>query len=456
MILSTVLCLLYSVNCPLSSLVSPYKLYLLQKIKIGILKLYTTGCLLLLTFYSNAQSPVYSKFASQAGRQQFMRNVLNNNILKNLQLPLSDSTEEDWQGSFWAMELLQYRQPWVLRKIDTAFMQLSQRSLAFQRALLELSYTNYPTQYSNGVTQLQAATADPKLFAMCDAYLSRSKAAALYKVSRKKTLAQKFPALPPHPIIRMMQWAWQPDNYLPVKKILPHIFSKDYLPGQVLLISLQRKNRDYPGIVLVRDTAGNFLKTETGTVFHIQQLARSITNLPSYLTNGNTPQGLFRMNGFDVSSSNFIGPTENIQLMMPYETSPPHFLQDSTITDTLWSEALYKRLLPKDFEVYLPLWHSYYASQAGRTEIIAHGTTIDPAYYKDATYFPHTPTLGCLCTKEIWAADGKRTVSNQQVLADAVKRAGGAQGWLLVLELDNTAKPVSLSEVMPFIKTAVK
>jgi hypothetical protein len=415
-------------------------------------------CMLLCTGASMAQdTSVYFKFASQAGRKQFTQNVMNNNILKYLRLPLTDSTEEDWQGTFWAMELMQYKQPWVKEKITSAFTGIEKRSIGFQRALLEFCYTNYAKEFSTPIQALKKATVDPKIFAMCCEYLFQSGSAnprsgQPLAVVLKNEINAKFPGQQEHPILKMLLANRAADNYAAVKKILPLLFSNQFLPGKRVVYSLQRKNRNYPGIVLVRDSSGNFVRDDKGGIFYVQQLARSITNLPTYLTNGNTPQGIFRMQGFAVSASNFIGPTPNIQLAMPYEIRVNIFMADNSITDTAWTADLYRKLLPAACRNYFPLMGSYYASQAGRTETIAHGTTIDPAYYKGSSYWPHTPTLGCLCTKEIWDAAGKRTESNQQLLVNALTKAGGADGYLVVLELDNQQLPMNIKEITGYIK----
>jgi hypothetical protein len=407
-------------------------------------------CMLYAGACTAQDTEVYFKSASQAGRKQFTQNVMKNNILKYLQLPLTDSTEEDWRGTFWAMELIQYRQPWVKEKISTAFIGIEKRSISFQRALLEFCYTNYAKEFSTPVMALKKATADPKIFAMCCEYLLRNTAIAAGNLN--KEINAKFPGQQEHPILKMLSAGREPGNYAAVQKMLPVLLSNQFLPGKRVVYSLQRKNRNYPGIVLIRDSTGNFVKDDKGVIFNVPQLARSITNLPSYLTNGNTPQGIFRMQGFAVSTSNFIGPTPNIQLAMPYEIPVKSFMADSTITDTAWTADLYKQLLPAVCRNYFPLMGSYYASQAGRTETIAHGTTVDPAYYKGTSYWPLTPTLGCLCTKEIWDATGKRTESNQQLLVNALAKAGGADGYLVVLELDDKQMPVSIKELAGFIK----
>jgi hypothetical protein len=165
--------------------------------------------------------------------------------------------------------------------------------------------------------------------------------------------------------------------------------------------------------------------------------------MPGYITNGNTPQGIFKLIGFDISKSSFIGPTTNMQLLLPFEKS-------STVPDSVAMQFgnVYTSLLPKLWQQYFPVYEAFYAGSAGRTEIIAHGTTVDPEYYKGKT---HTPTQGC-CAKVWSAADGKRTESNQQRLVDAVKKAGGANGYCIVIEIDDQQKPVSIKDILPFLK----
>jgi hypothetical protein len=104
------------------------------------------------------------------------------------------------------------------------------------------------------------------------------------------------------------------------------------------------------------------------------------------------------------------------------------------------------------FKNYSPLYNSYYAGLAGRTEIIAHGTTINPEYYRGQPYYPHTPSQGCLCTKEIW--NGKRLESNQQKLIMALLKAGGAKGYCVVIELDDKQSAVKMEEILPQLLSA--
>jgi hypothetical protein len=408
---------------------------------------------------ANAQNVVVPCFkgAIKAKRMDARWEIVNNIITKNLSLPLTDSTEENWQDAFGAMEVMQYKTPWINSCVLHAFDSVEKRSVDFQHALLELCYANYPWEFDSAIYQINLKTSDDKIYALSTEYLLQS---GFFNPKTKKDVLDIYsPRWPINDKMSHQVFLRLADHAHLIKEnnkdvtVIPSILKKNFLLKNVVVFSIQRKNRDYPGIVIVKDASGNFVKNNDGSIFSVAQLARSISNLPFYLTNGNTPQGIYRMHGFAVSRADFIGPTENIQLTMPFETSIQYFLKDSTITDTTWTESLYKKLLPDALKDYLPLYESYYASEAGRTEVIAHGTTIDQDYYKDKPYYPQTPTMGCLCTEEVWSPiDGKRIISDQQELVNAVKKAGGAEGYYIVIEIDDAQKPVTLQEILPFIK----
>lgn len=404
---------------------------------------------------TEAQDNLYARYTTSASRAKLYRNLVEISINRNLGRPLNELTEESWQEGFGALELLLYKNSWVNSRIDYAFDSIEFRSTDFQRALLELAYANYPGAYFKQVSLLLQNTGNAKIFAMCAEYVLLQRRDIVTLDSLEEAIIKKFAFQPYEPLLTVLGNRIAdikfPSASLIQNSYFSHLLNKNFLPGQIVMYSLQRKNRDYPGLVVVRNRDGKFIRDSTNTIFNVPQLGRSITNLPGYLTNGNTPEGIFKMKGFNVSRSNFIGPSPNIQLALPGEVSPKKFF-NGLRQDSLWSTELYSNLLPQNLKQYFPLYNSFYAGLAGRTEIIAHGTTIDPEYYKDQAYYPHTPSQGCLCTKEIW--DGKRIESNQQKLVNALLKAGGADGYCLVIELDDKQSPVTLEEVLPFLLKA--
>ena len=93
------------------------------------------------------------------------------------------------------------------------------------------------------------------------------------------------------------------------------------------------------------------------------------------------------------------------------------------------------------------------AGKAGRTEIIAHGTTIDPDYYKGRPFYPLTPSQGCLTAKEIWnVTTGHLLVSEQLNLVSAFMSTPGTKGYLYVINLDDQQKPVTREELEALVR----
>ncbi len=413
---------------------------------------------LILTFFSfqlfaQYDAPLYTSYTTKAAREKMHERLIKNTINKNLSYSLTDSTEDKWQEAFDAIELMVYKTPFSEAKIHYAFDHVDERSVEFQKSLATLAYSVYPLTFKKDIERLLNTTSDSKLFAICSEYLFLQSKDTSMCTGITKLLNEKFAEQSiADPVLYMLQLhiaEIKSNSEQKSKQIIKAVLKNNFLAGQIIMYSIQRKNRNFPGLVVVRNGNGDFMKDSLGQIINIPQLARSLTNLPGYIRNGNTPQGIFLMNGFGVSMSSFIGPSANVQLAMPGETSIKKFLGDSSIADSVWTTEYYNRLIPKDLRNYLPLYYSYYAGLAGRSEIIAHGTTVDPVYYLNEPYYPLTPSQGCLCTKEVW--DGKRIESDQQKLVNALLQAGGAHGYCVVIELDDKGAPVNMDDILPYI-----
>lgn len=414
------------------------------------MKVFLLGFLFTLIF-GQTQAQLYFKNTLKANQENTYRNLVQNTINKNLASPLTSENEEDWMSAFTALEVLQYKSHWVKSRIDSAAEIMHSLSVDFQRATLELLYTNYQSIYYQQVKLLLLQTQEPKIFAMCAEYILASDKATEDVNFLKVKLQQLSTTFTDNPILLQLQYglenAFAKKNYPDLKPL----FAKNFLPGKNIIYSFQRKNRDYPGLILIRDANGNIVKDSIGGIFNVPQLARSITNLPGYLTNGNTPQGIFSMQGNDVSRSIFIGPTVNIQMRMPYETSTQKYFGYAS-SDSDWSINKYKNLLPDALKNYAPLYQSYYAGKAGRTDIIIHGSTLNPNYYSGKSYFPLTPTMGCLTSKEVWDENtGKRIFSDQQKIINAFIPLGFKNGYVIVIEINEEEKAVSLTDLMQYL-----
>lgn len=428
----------------------------------------TMLALVLFSWSASAQETVVrSPFTVATFRHRFDSALVSWSILTNLKSPLQNADDEyDFQSAFWPMELIGYKSPYVHQRLSFAFQRAAACSPDFQRRLVEIVYTNYPDSFSTQVRQIMAQTDSPKVFAISAEYLWRGGRHPAEQEGIESLLQMKFQGadLATHPVLRILQRrlarASPSPGFRPSPETIPSLvslFSEEFAPGLTVVYSFQRKDRDYPGLAVVRRPDGHFVRNPDGTIFAVPQLARSITDLPFYLTNGNTPQGVYRMSGFAHSSSRFIGPTTDIQLSLPYEIPPDSFLVTPAPGDTTWTMDAYQNLLPIAWRGYAPAFDAYYAGKAGRTAIIAHGTTINPEYYKGTPYYPWTPSQGCLCAHETWdPITGIRLKSDQQKLVDAVASAGNGTGYGCVMDLSDAHAPVRIQEILPFILEAEK
>ncbi len=389
-----------------------------------------------------SKAQTYFDFTTSLNREKHDSN-LKTIIEASLHQTLSPITEGEWKKAFWAMELTLYRSSQTKNKLKHAWQVAPLLSENFRKSLLEVSYTLYPSSFTSEITSLLIATKSPAVFIRCAEYLMLTKSITSKKIN--SLLAKNFKSneFTGFKILRRRLGNSQKNKRPPLKDL----FSKTILPGQTIIYSLQRENRNYAGLVLIRKPDGTFVKNSNGNLFHTTQLARAITNYPFYITNGNTPQGLYKWTGFDTSSNAYIGPTANLQMVMPFEVSPAVFFGVTDDSISIWTQQSYEALLPATWRRDKGMYESFYAGVMGRSEIIMHGTTINPNYYKGKTYFPQTPSLGCLCSFEAWNKNGKRVVSNQQNIVTALNNIGSTSGYVIVIELDDKNKAVTLQEV---------
>jgi hypothetical protein len=386
----------------------------------------------------------YFKDGTKPKRDEFYKKVITG-IEKTIALPLNETTEDRWISAFYNIALVQYKNSKVNIRLDYAAKNILAQSIECKMAFLNLVNSEYPTKYIAIVKSILEQTTDAKLVAMAANYIMANVLSSEGKFVNKKYEALLKQDERNDILIECGKQLANWNKRITVPDLKP-FFDKNYLPNTTIVFSFQRRDRNYPGLVLIRQADGNFYKNENGKYFTIGQLARSLSNMPGYISNGNTPQGFFKINGFDTSSNYFIGNTTNIQLSMPHEY---HRLDsNNNIMDTTWTLEQYKNLLPKSFQNYQPLYSSFYAGKIGRTEIIIHGTTVDTSYYKGKTYFPYTPTMGCLTSVETWSSTtGQLQTSNQLLLTQALQKAGGANGYFVVIEIDDKKAAVSLGDL---------
>ena len=389
-----------------------------------------------------------------AEREAFRKHLITGVIEDALSRGPAPGEDSTWEAAFWGMELASYTSAHTGAAIERAFQVYGSQGQFFRRALLEVVYALYPESFVAATDSVSRTTNDEKLFAMSTLHALRG--GRISTSEARERLSGRFPRWEDHPILRMLAQ----DLDAAAGRSLPRPPLADLLaypfPGDApVLFSLQRSDRRYQGRAVVRDRARRFLRDSAGRYFSVAQLALSAANLPGYLTNGNTPQGVLSFQGYDVSRNRFIGPTPNLQLVLPAEVSPGVFFHKAIQGDTVWGRVRYLAVLPPEWRLYAPIWEAYYAGEAGRTEIIAHGTAIDPDFYRGKVFFPNTPSLGCLTAPEEWSpVTGQLVRSEQRRLVEALQRVGFEGGFCVVVNIGNDPAPVTDEEIAPLLAAA--
>ena len=347
---------------------------------------------------------------------------------------------------------------------------LAQRAPDYQRSVLAAAYRLYALDAAPVLWPMLPQLTTPREFAVAAYALIKAGADSTQVRQRLAAmLAQQFPDWRDEPRLRALGYAV---GLLPMQATPPlaDLLASPLQPGYPVVFSVQRRGRPAHGLALVRGADGHFLREPDGSVFAVPQLARALANLPGTITLGNTPQGIFTVRGASTAENPWIGPTPFLESKLPVEASYDEFVHvigdrllppgDKAANLASWSEARYDALLAPGWRSFEPIKEAWLAGRAGRDEILMHGTVVNPQYYAGDSYFPGTPSAGCLVTNEQWdPASGRLLQSDQLRLAQAFVRASSrsdavTQGFLVVVELPDGAGPVRLDDVLDAVQGA--
>jgi hypothetical protein len=375
-------------------------------------------------------------------------------IARTFDTLLDSNTEYKYETACEAISQFQFASPDVEKGFGNLFDYYDFLQYETKRSFLEAVYAVGAAKYQTEMQKILNKETDPKLFSMCAVYLFRAEHSINSSNLLKISLVEKFPGYDTINILSVLiDFLSYHDRQIHLATPdLVQLFRYRKATGVKTIYSIQRWNRDYPGLALVQNANGRFARDASGKLLVFEQLARSGSDLPYFITNGSTPQGVYSIQGTEISHNNFIGPTPNIQLYLPFEEKWEKYFHEDW-HDGEDSLRLYQQQLPQPWRTYSPMMEAWKAGWVGRTAIIAHGTTIDPEYFRDKPFYPLTPTEGCLCAKELWNnTTGHLLVSEQFNLVSAFQSTPGYKGFLYVINLDDLQKPVTREEVERLVK----
>lgn len=372
-------------------------------------------------------------------------------ILPGTELPLD---EAKFRSACWAMEITQYRSAEIIERLTAISKDIITYQISTQRSFWEAVNALYPTEF------IEEAKEFLNKRNMADNYMLTAMASQYLYYSDNGDSSMQFIH---NYVIDAIKAQSDYDTYVkdPVfKPWIKHIFKKVDNPVFQELFDLNlgkypiiyvilRENRDYPGIAVIKNEKGEWIRNEDG-ILHTRILGRSVSNLYGTITNGNTPQGIFTLLGIDSSSNVFIGPTKTIITGLPVEYSKSEYFHEKI--GGMWKMSDYLDMLPDSWKDYIHFHEAWYAGLAGRGEIIMHGSTILPELYINEPYFPLTPSLGCMTHYEKWSKKGRLIESDQQKMVNALMSCEPQQGFLIVVEIDDKEEAVTIKEIKEYLK----
>ncbi|MEK6553989.1 MAG: hypothetical protein AABZ31_02015 [Bdellovibrionota bacterium] len=224
------------------------------------------------------------------------------------------------------------------------------------------------------------------------------------------------------------------------EKISANSFKNGAYKTALRMYLLCRDDRRFPCLLVVRDSKGNLIRTGDGKIWSHQLLAYS-RHLKKYNeSSGNTPAGVYTVDGVMPSADRKADFGQWRRLIM-------NFIPASA------QEATLKSLLPKSSHQANWWRETVVARDMGRNSFRVHGTQ-QPAPLGEP-YFPFFGTSGCIANREN-TYDGT-TYKDQRTLLDSLMtqlklspvyaNETKIQALLYVMSIDNAQKWVSLEDL---------
>ncbi|GAB1349245.1 hypothetical protein MASR1M107_14590 [Ignavibacteriales bacterium] len=407
-----------------------------------------TLLLMILSVSTLLSQSVFFDFATLARKDSFY-NELKLKIIE-CQKPANFKNADIMANGLWAAELTMNKSSEFKTFLSSMMDSLQKFDADIQRRLLQTAFTLYRGEFKVAAEKFAKITTNIKLFAMAVNYCNLN----VSEMKQYEELAKtKFAKDINNPILQALigNLSFKSNggqSLPPISDLLN--YGKDTSVFRMFMFI--RNDRNYAGKIIFRSKKGEFLRDSSGKLVTLSYFARALPNMPGYLTNGNSPQGVFSMTGVYNSPAKLIGPTPRIRLFMPSETDNNTFYNTRASLKGESDSVLYRKLFPESWRNYFPVMESYYAGKAGRFDIVMHGTTVDQRYYVNEVFYPNVPTHGCLSGVEIWDDRGILIQSDQQKLLDIYASLGNPKGFLYLIELNDEKRIVTDEDIENLFK----
>ena len=379
--------------------------------------------------------------------------------------PIDAAHEEHWRNLLWTTAVVEPQEPFVAEALSQILALLGRSGLSeSQERTIDAAtkvgtqlYLGNPTLYRSVGQRFREAIAqspDPEWVAVSLAAV-RSGLSEPDVRSQMEIIKQRFPKWQQNVYLRTtLQETTESLNVRPVPP-LGDLLNWTIAPQQLQLYVLCQRDRQVLCEAVLKDRQGQFVR-QNGELWSMPLLLRSLHRLNWNFVRGNTPQGIFRIEGVvpqpDDEFFRAFGQFSLVNLYVPFEPGAKAFLpgKPGAFKGSLSS---YQSLLPPTWRDYFPIQQSFWAGRAGRSEFRIHGTGESPDFFSGNKQRSETynwnPTIGCLSAVELYDGQGQLAQADMPKLLQALEAVGGPKftGYLVVAEVGNGQQPIARSEI---------
>jgi hypothetical protein len=399
-------------------------------------------------------------------RQEQVRQIRSENFDLN-RFPVVNRHESHWRNILWTTAVVEPKEAFVAEALHqilammpgTGWTTSQQRTIDMATKVGTQLYLSAPSVYNQIGERFRDAIkrgTDPEWVAVSLSGLAKGGIDPNELQDLVETVKKRFPGWTrnPHLYTTLLDvtTAETPESLPPLADLL----NWKVAPRQLHLYVLCRPNREILCQAVLKDRDGEFVR-QGGQLWSVPLLLRSIHGLRWNFIRGQTPQGIFRVEGVvpqpDDEFFRAYGQFSLVELFVPFENGARQFLpgRPGSFTGNL---TTYQNLLPPSWRNYFPIQQSYWAGKIGRSEFRIHGTGEAPDFFSGKMENPDAynwnPTIGCLSALELYNEQGQLIQADMLKILNALQMVGGKNfsGYLIVVNVpgDNQT-PVSLAEI---------
>ncbi|NJO41564.1 MAG: hypothetical protein HC769_19160 [Cyanobacteria bacterium CRU_2_1] len=379
--------------------------------------------------------------------------------------PVTAANEDYWRNILWTTAIVEPQEDYISETIAQIISLTSRADLSNpQIRTVDMGiqvgtqlYLINPTVYANvgqQFVQTIEQSRDPIWVSMAFSALVQSGISLEERSQLSQRIQERFP-----------RWTQDVHLYATLKEVenlnspaamppLNELLNWSIAPRQMQMYVICRPDRGVLCQVVLKDANGEFVR-EDDKLWSVPLSLRSIHNLSWMFTRGQTPQGIYRIEGTvpqpDTEYFRAYGLFPLIKLFVPFEEGVREFVpgRSGTLTGNL---TAYQALLPPSWRSYFPIQQTYWAGKGGRGLFRIHGTGDAPTFFTSNSRYPTSsewnPTIGCLSALELYDDTGQLQQADMPKIIDALKSVGGEAfaGYLVVIDVPGSA-PIALEEI---------